>query len=590
MKAEERWQTRFRSPRMTLPTWARQAPHHAVYRSNASGTWEIYAWDRATGTSRQVTDRPNGTAYGDIDPTGQWIWWFADTDGDEYGVWIRQHFHGGAARPLDISPGHPAGLALAANGTAAIGRSCRLGFQIVLMGDDGEPTVLYQHKESASVAGISLDGSLIAIDHSEHGDARHPGLRVVKKNGSVVGDLYDGPGKGVRGIRFSPVLGDRRLLVLHERRGRHEPLVWDPLTGEQREIYLRDPGEVTADWYDDGRALLIVNHHRGRTQLFRYDLVGGAMTPIETPHGVIESAATRPDGTVEYSWSSAAHAPVIRSSHGHVVMSPGPTAPPSVPVEDVDVEGPGGWIHAMISRPTGQAAPYPTVFLLHGGPSAQDNDSFLPHVAAWVDSGFAVVRVNYRGSIGYGSAWRDALHGEVGHIELADVSAVRDWVVNRNIADPDRLILAGGSWGGYLTLLGLGTQPKVWSAGIAAVPIADHRAAYEDESEALRSFHRALFGGSPEEVPERYAASSPITYADMVEAPLLILAGENDPRCPIRQIESFIEAVPGPCQVYRYDAGHASLVVEERIRQMRTQIEFATRVMDGRKQPATPGL
>ncbi len=314
------------------------------------------------------------------------------------------------------------------------------------------------------------------------------------------------------------------------------------------------------------------------------------MTPIETPHGVIEEAATRPDGTVEYSWSSAAHAPVIRSSHGHVVMSPGPTAPPSVPVEDVDVEGPGGWIHAMISRPTGQAAPYPTVFLLHGGPSAQDNDSFLPHVAAWVDSGFAVVRINYRGSIGYGSAWRDALHGDVGHIELADVSAVRDWVVNRGIADPDRLILAGGSWGGYLTLLGLGTQPKIWSAGIAAVPIADHRATYEDESEVLRSLHRALLGGSPEEVPERYAASSPITYADMVEALLLILAGENDPRCPIRQIEHFIEAVPVDCQVYRYDADHASLVVEERIRQMRTQIEFATRVMDGRKQPATPGL
>ncbi len=130
------------------------------------------------------------------------------------------------------------------------------------MGEGSEPTVLYQHKESASVAGISLDGALIAIDHSEHGDARHPALRVVKSDGSVVGDLHDGPGKGVRGIRFSPVLGDRRLLVLHERRGRHEPLVWDPLTGEQREIYLRDPGEVTADWYDDGRALLIVNHHR----------------------------------------------------------------------------------------------------------------------------------------------------------------------------------------------------------------------------------------------------------------------------------------------------------------------------------------
>ncbi|GAA1019588.1 peptide hydrolase [Acrocarpospora pleiomorpha] len=579
MKAEERWQARFRAPRTTLPVWARQAPHHAVYRSNTSGTWEIYAWDRATGQTRQVTNRPNGTAHGDVDPTGQWIWWFADTDGDEYGVWIRQPFRGGPAEPVNVSPGYPCGLGLAANGTAAIGRACRKGFQVVLVHENEDPKLLYRHDEFASVAGISLDGSLIAINHSEHGDSRHPALRVLKSDGTVVGDLRDGSGKGVTGIRFAPVLGDRRLLVLHERRGRHEPLVWDPLTGEQREIYLRVPGEVTADWYVDGRSLLIVHNHRGRTELLKYDLAGGAMTPIDTPHGVIDAAVARPDGTVEYSWSSAAQAPVIRSSHGHVVINPGPTAPPSVPLEDIDVDGPGGRIHALVSRPIGTPQPYPTVFLLHGGPSAQDDDSFQPHVAAWVDSGFAVIRINYRGSAGYGSAWRDALHGDIGHIELADVAAVRDWVVNRGIADPERLLLSGSSWGGFLTLLGLGTQPKAWTAGIAAVPIADHTAAYEDEAEGLRAYHRALIGGSPAEFPDRYTASSPITYADMVEAPVLVLAGENDPRCPIRQIENYLDALSSEYNVYRYDATHASRVVEERIRQMRTQIDFANRVL-----------
>ncbi|GAA0969043.1 prolyl oligopeptidase family serine peptidase [Acrocarpospora macrocephala] len=579
MKAEERWQARFRAPRTTLPVWARQAPHHAVYRSNTSGTWEIYAWDRATGQTRQVTNRPNGTAHGDVDPTGQWIWWFADTDGDEYGVWIRQPFGGGPAEPVNVSPGYPCGLGLAANGTAAIGRACRKGFQVVLVHENEDPKLLYEHDEFASVAGISLDGSLIAINHSEHGDSRHPALRVLKSDGTVVGDLRDGSGKGVTGIRFAPVLGDRRLLVLHERRGRHEPLVWDPVTGEQREIYLRVPGEVTADWYVDGRSLLIVHNHRGRTELLKYDLAGGAMMPIDTPHGVIDAAVARPDGTVEYSWSSAAQAPVIRSSNGHVVINPGPTAPPSVPLEDIDVEGPGGRIHALVSRPIGTPQPYPTVFLLHGGPSAQDDDSFQPHVAAWVDSGFAVIRINYRGSAGYGSAWRDALHGDIGHIELADVAAVRDWVVNRGIADPERLLLSGSSWGGFLTLLGLGTQPKAWTAGIAAVPIADHTAAYEDEAEGLRAYHRALIGGSPAEFPDRYTASSPITYADMVEAPVLVLAGENDPRCPIRQIENYLDALSSEYNVYRYDATHASRVVEERIRQMRTQIDFANRVL-----------
>jgi dienelactone hydrolase len=584
MKAEERWQARFRAPRMTLPVWARQAHNRSVYRCNASGTWEIYAWDRPMGTTRQVTDRPNGTAHGMIDPTGQWIWWFADTDGDEHGVWMRQPWDGGPDQEAHpgVPPGYPAGLGLSAGGMVAIGRSSRDGFQVLLVRpDSGEaPAELYRGDEAAHVAAMSLDGFLIAINHSEHGDARHPALRVMKYNGQVVGELDDGPLKGVYGLRFAPVLGDRRLLCLHERRGRREPLVWDPVTGDQREVWLREvPGEVTADWYPDGRALLIMHSHRGRTDLLRYDLAGGGLTPIATAHGVIDAASPRHDGTVEYCWSSAAHPPVIRSTSGQVVLnSPGPQAPPSVPLEDADIDGPGGRIHALVSRPERGPAPYPTVFLLHGGPAAQDDDSFTPDVAAWVDQGFAVIRVNYRGSTGYGSAWRDALHGDVGHIELADVAAVRDWAIDRGIADPDRLVLTGGSWGGYLTLLGLGTQPKSWAVGIATVPIADHAAAYEDEAEGLRAYHRSLMGGSPEEVPERYRASSPITYAAAVQAPLLVLAGENDPRCPIGQIESYLETLADgdhTHEVYRYDAGHGTLVVEERIRQMSAQLAFA---------------
>ncbi|MDX3110732.1 alpha/beta hydrolase family protein, partial [Nonomuraea angiospora] len=256
----------------------------------------------------------------------------------------------------------------------------------------------------------------------------------------------------------------------------------------------------------------------------------------------------------------------------------GPPAPPSVPVEDIDVEGEGGRIHALVSKPETGVAPYPAVFLLHGGPTAHDRDAFSPEVAAWVDAGFAVVRVNYRGSTGYGSAWRDALHGDVGHIELADVAAVRQVVVDRGIADPNRIVLAGAAWGGYLTLLGLGTQPELWAAGIAAVPIACHQTSYEDEAESLRAYHRALLGGSPDEQPEQYAASSPITYVDQVKSPLLILAGENDSRCPLRQIEKYVAKLAEhgrEHEVYMYDAIGGSLVVAERIAQTALQLDFA---------------
>ncbi|SDL10298.1 S9 family peptidase [Nonomuraea jiangxiensis] len=580
MKAEERWQARFRASGMTLPSWARQAPNRAIYRSNATGTWEVYAWDRVTGVTRQVTDRSKGTAHAAIDPTGQWIYWFADTDGDEFGVWWRQPFTGGPDELVaDLPPGQPGGIAMSATGVAAISLASEGRFRIHVV-REGEPArLLYEHTEAAWVADMSLDGSLIAINHGEYGDFRHPALRVVRQSGETVGELYDGPTKGVIGLHFAPVLGDRRLLALHERRHRHEPLVWDPVTGEQREIWLRDSGDLHAEWYDDARGLLILRDSRGRSYLHRYDLAGGGLTLIETPHGVIEQALPRPGGHVEYSWSSASRPPVIRSSNGQVVVNAsGPPAPPSVPVEDIDVEGEGGLIHALVSKPEVGTAPFPTVFLLHGGPTAHDQDAFSPEVAAWVDAGFAVVRVNYRGSTGYGSAWRDALHGDVGHIELADVAAVHQCVVGRGISDPARTVLAGSAWGGYLTLLGLGTQPDLWTAGIAAVPIACHQTSYEDEAESLRAYHRALLGGSPDEQPDRYAASSPITYVDQVKSPLLILAGENDTRCPLRQIEKYVAKLAEhgrEHEVYTYDAIRGSLVVAERITQMALQLEFA---------------
>jgi dipeptidyl aminopeptidase/acylaminoacyl peptidase len=251
-----------------------------------------------------------------------------------------------------------------------------------------------------------------------------------------------------------------------------------------------------------------------------------------------------------------------------------------VAVEDVWVDGPGGRIHALLRLPADATTPLPLLVDVHGGPTHHDVDAFDPYASAWVDHGYAEVQVNYRGSTGYGSAWRDALEQRVGHIELEDVCAVRDHLVAIGVADPERIVLAGRSWGGYLTLLGLGTRPDGWAVGLAGVPVADYVAAFEDEMEGLKAFDRSLFGGSPQEVPDKYADSSPLTYVEQVRAPVLVLAGENDPRCPIRQIENYVvrlEQLGHPHQVYRYDAGHGSLVDDERVKHMRLELDFAAR-------------
>jgi dipeptidyl aminopeptidase/acylaminoacyl peptidase len=469
----------------------------------------------------------------------------------------------------------------------AIGRSTDDGSELWLAPFDGTPRAFYRHDDPASVDALTHDDELLVMSHSEHGDPRYPALRVLRTaavldgTDAVVLDKWDGEGRGLHALDFGPLAGDRRLLVGHERRGREELLLWDVGTDSETEIVLDLPGDVTAGWYPDGTALLVGHDHAARTELYRYDLGSGALEKLETPQGVVRGATARPDGTVELAWSSSALPPVIRRADGAVVLSVADEEPPAAyPVEDRWVDGPGGTVHAFLVRPADRPAPYATAFLVHGGPEAADDDSYRARRAAYVDAGYAVVHVNYRGSTGYGSAWRDALTGRPGLTELEDVGAVYDALVAEGVVDPARAILSGGSWGGFLTLLGLGTQPERWAAGIAEVPVADYLAAYEDEMEGLRAYDRALFGGSPDDVRDVYVRSSPLTYVDAVAAPVLVVAGANDPRCPIRQIENYLgelDRLGKPHEVYRFDAGHGSLVIEETIRQVEVALSFALR-------------
>jgi dipeptidyl aminopeptidase/acylaminoacyl peptidase len=481
-----------------------------------------------------------------------------------------------------LPPSYPSGLGLGADGLAIVGRSTDDGASIYVARPGLAPRRLYAHQQDANVAALSRDGALVAIEHSEHGDSRHAALRVLRvDDATAVADLWDGPGLGLGAVAFAPVAGDTRLIGRHERLGRWMPFIWDVATGAQRELKLDLPGDLAARWFPDASALLVAHVYQARSSLYRYELATESLERLETPAGTVSGATARPDGSVEFLWSSSAEPPAVRNSMGAVVIRPpGPLAPQSVAAEDAWVEGAGGWIHALVSKPLVAALPMPAVFFVHGGPTSHDADAFSPSVAAWVDAGFAVVRVNYRGSTGYGSAWRDAIEHRVGLTELDDLLAVRDWAVATGLADPSRIVLAGESWGGYLTLLGLGLAPQAWSVGVAGVPVADYVAAYEDEMEALRAFDRALFGGTPDEVPDRYHQSSPITYVDDVAAPLLVLAGANDPRCPSRQIDNYVARLQtrgADVDVYRFDAGHGSLVTEERIRQVQAQLDFACR-------------
>src|SRR5215211_3648013 len=441
---EPRWKQRYRAPSLTLPRWAPDAPEHLVYASNLSGSWQVHAWDRAADRHRQVSDHPTGVTAGGLTPDGAKLVWFEDSKGDEVGRWLQQPFEGGEAAPLvaDAEPAWSAGLALGPKGLVAVGLASRDGFSVRVGEVGGGSEELYRHDEMVDVAGLSRDGRLLVVHHA----------------------------------------------VLADRTGQLRPAIWDPATGERVDLELELPGEVdVADWWPDASVLLVVHTYMGRDELHRLDLRSGALERLDHPAGSIQRAAVRPDGTVWYRLSSGATPPEIRAvGAGEAVLRPpGPRAPAGVAYESWAFPNPeGDQVHGFLAAPAGASGPHPTVLIVHGGPTHHDSDSWDPEVQAFVDHGYAVGLVNYRGSTGYGKAWQDVLEGDPGRPEIEDVVAGRDDLVDRGLADPAQVVISGASWGGYVTLQAIGTVPEGWRAAMAVVPVADYLSAYADESEA----------------------------------------------------------------------------------------------------------
>jgi dipeptidyl aminopeptidase/acylaminoacyl peptidase len=592
--AEPRWKQRYRAPSLTLPRWAVDRPDRLVYASNLSGSWQVHAWDRAAGRHRQVSEHPTGVVAGTVTPDGAQVVWFEDSKGDEVGRWLQQPFGGGETTPLlaDVEPAWTAGLALGPKGRVAVGLAGRDGFSVRVGELGGSSAEVYRHGEMVELGDLSRDGRLLVVHHAEHGDNLHPALRAFDAEAmKPLGDLWDGEGYGLFAAGFSPVAGDGRLALLHERAGRLRPAVWDPDTGERVDLDVDLPGEVeVADWWPDASALLLVHTHLGRNELYRLDLASGTTERLDHPAGSIVRAGVRPDGRVWYRWSSGSAPPQVRAvgQDDAVLRPPGARAPAGVAYEGWTFRNPGGdQVHGFLAAPPG-AGPHPTLMLVHGGPHHHDADGWDPEVQAFVDHGYLVALVNYRGSTGYGKRWQDALEGDPGRPEIEDVTAGRDDLVARGLADPDQVAISGASWGGYVTLQTIGTRPEGWRAAMAVVPVADYLAAYADESEALQAFDRSLFGGGPDERPELFVERSPITYAHRVEAPVLLMVGDNDTRCPLQQVLNYADrlaALGKPFELDRFDAGHGALVVEERIRQAGVLLRFAARHVSGGAEP-----
>ncbi|HEX5627357.1 MAG TPA: alpha/beta fold hydrolase [Actinomycetota bacterium] len=595
MSEQPLWERRFRAPTRTLPAWGPAAPDRFVLLSDEQGSFQAYAWEPGSDPVRR-TDEPVGVSLAMASADGSSVVWFSDPTGDESGRWLAVPFGGGD--PVEVFPGAPVGwpegLSLGRELAVAV-LADRDGFAVYVSEDGGAAKEIHRHPDVIGISdselhlegfdrvGLSADETLVCLEVAQDGDNIRRKLLVLDpRTGAVVGELADGPGLGVRAFGWSPVPGDQRILIGHERQDLLRPSVWDPTTGERTDIPLDLPGDgVPIDWWPGAGSILIAHLFRGRDRLYRLDLESGSLTEIGHPVGEILGARVRPDGRVWLRLSRGHRASVLLDDTGAEVLAraAGGVREGRPYREWLFRNTPGDVVHGWLATPPGDG-PFPLFLKVHGGPDWLYLDTWFPDVQSLVDEGFAVAMVNYRGSIGFGRRWRDHIIGNIGFPEVEDVVAGRDDLVARGIADPERVVIGGWSWGGYITLLALGLHPDRFAAGVAGVPVGDYLDSYDDSAPSLQAYDRTLAGGVVHDIPEFIAERSPITYVKDVKAPVFVLVGERDSRCVPGQVYRYVRALRragGEVELYSYPEGHSSYLVDEEVREWGAVLEFLRR-------------
>ncbi len=588
------WKQRFRAPRIPLSQVASLNPAHGAIVTNRDGIYQVYAWDVFGGELRQITTLPTGTRNGFIGADGRYIYYHHDQMGNELGHYVRVPFEGGETE--DLTPDLPD----YASFSFAESRDGRVqgfvvargqGFEILGL-NDGERKLLFSSKSSSVGPFLSYGGEIAVVATTERtGQNAFSLVAIETTTGQRFGELFD-QDSSIEPTSFSPIPNDWRMLAASDKSGYKRPLLWNPRNGERQDFPLPTlDGEIyPLDWSPDAQEILFYQLHQAQFQLCRYRIASGVLTKLDHPSGTFSTAYYLPTGEIFANFSSGAQPPSLIALDGQsgkqtqVVLKAG-DVPVGRPWQSVTFPSTDNMpIQAWLTVPEG-SGPFPTILMTHGGPTSFQSDSFDAYAQALVDHDCAVLSINYRGSVTFGKAFERAIWEQLGSVEVDDMAAAHDWLIANNIAQPHAIFPSGGSYGGFLTLQALGKKPDLWAGGMAMVAIADWSLLYEDEAETLRGYQRSLFGGTPAEKPEAHRASSPITYAADIRAPILVIQGSNDTRCPPRQMrvyEDKLKSLGKSIEVHWFDAGHGSLAVEQSIEHMTIILDFIHQVLSDR--------
>ena len=248
-------------------------------------------------------------------------------------------------------------------------------------------------------------------------------------------------------MRFCSLAGDPRFLATSDRSGQTLPLICNARTGERAELQLDalDGDVIPLDWSEDGQTLLLCHQARTQERLYRYDLGAHHLHALAHPSGSVTSRLNDP-GDPSRSWGdsrSTCNGRMACSRRKCWPSTPRRASRPAASCGSGEETTGHAWqsvefassdgvlVQGWLGLPGGSERatdPVPTIIYLHGGPFAVQRDWYLLPAETWVDSGFAFLALNYRGSTTFGREFERAIMGDAGHWELEDMAAAHQWL------------------------------------------------------------------------------------------------------------------------------------------------------------------
>jgi dipeptidyl aminopeptidase/acylaminoacyl peptidase len=545
--------------------WSPDASQVA-FISNISGRNNLWTIPASGGWPTQLTISEQRQASPAWSPDGKWIAFISDYNGNELWNVFLVSPQTGEVTNLTASPN-------AASEAPAWSPDSRFvayitkaktspSFEIEIIDIASRRTVHVTHNSPPELGNVSPlwspDGLHLAYTQDN----------ASGKDSNVF--LYDFAAK--TGTNLTPHSGDqtfsaatfspdgRSLLITSNSGNGYDNVALLDIASKRLTWITADHWEIHANSFSpDGHSILCSANVDGRESLFTRPLAGGQLLLLPPPEGVNAFAGNPSpwsrDGQRLLYYHSGASAPndihVLDLKSGkstQLTSSLVAGLNPSSMVTPTLVHYPSkdgkftlsAW--AYIPNNIIHNGKYPAIVYIHGGPASQSMDGFNRFIQYMSNQGYLVIAPNYRGGTGYGKEFQEGNRHDAGGEELNDVLGAADFIRRTGFVDPAKLIVTGGSYGGYLTMMAVTRHPELWAAGVPIVPFVNWFTEFANEDPQLQEYDR-LFMGDPVKDKALWEDRSPIHFIGRVKAPLLILAGANDPRCPQTESEQIAAAI-----------------------------------------------